>query len=140
MLADVGNPTWTTSTFLLSSTLLDVDSEVFFFVKNGTDGPQPWGLLCNPVMKMVIFFVFPCNRSPVEWHWQGKTKILGEEPVPEPLCPPQIPHGLPGIELGNKQLIRFQAAMFHVRMILHPRYAFRQDNFIFRLVGNLLIK
>jgi hypothetical protein len=30
----------------------------------------------------------------VEWYWQGKTEELGEKPVPVPLCPPQIPHGL----------------------------------------------
>jgi hypothetical protein len=24
----------------------------------------------------------------------GKTEVLGEKPVPVPLCPPQIPHGL----------------------------------------------
>ena len=69
----------------------------YFFVKgpaaNATDAPQTWGLLCNPVTKM-IFLVFPCNWAPVEWHWQGKTKIPGENPVPVPLCPPQIPHGM----------------------------------------------
>jgi hypothetical protein len=26
--------------------------------------------------------------------WQEKTEELGEKPVPVPLCPPQIPHGL----------------------------------------------
>jgi hypothetical protein len=73
----------------------------FFFVKvpaaDATDAPQPWGLLCNPVMKMFnFFFVFPCNGAPVDWNWQGKTEILGGggEPIPVPLCPPQIPHGL----------------------------------------------
>jgi hypothetical protein len=30
----------------------------------------------------------------VEWNWQGKTEVLGEKPVPVPLSPPQIPHGL----------------------------------------------
>ena len=29
----------------------------------------------------------------VEWYWQGKTDVLGEKPVPVPLCPPQIPYG-----------------------------------------------
>jgi hypothetical protein len=44
----------------------------FFFVVKGpaaeaTDAPQPAGLLCNPVMKMISsFFVFPSNRAPVE--------------------------------------------------------------------------
>ena len=60
---------------------------------DATDAPQAWGLLCNPVMK-ISFFIFPCNGAPVEWYWQGKTKVLGEEPVPVPHCPPQIPHGL----------------------------------------------
>jgi hypothetical protein len=27
-------------------------------------------------------------------YWRGKTEELGEKPVPVPLCPPQIPHGL----------------------------------------------
>jgi hypothetical protein len=44
--------------------------------------------------RWLIFFVFPCNRAPVEWNWQGKTEVLDENPVPVPLCPPQIPHGL----------------------------------------------
>ena len=25
-----------------------------------------------------------------EWNWQGQTEVFGEEPVPEPLCSPQI--------------------------------------------------
>jgi hypothetical protein len=33
-------------------------------------------------------------RATVEWHWQGKPEELGEKPVPVPLCPPQISHGL----------------------------------------------
>jgi hypothetical protein len=59
-----------------------------------TDAPQPWGFLCNPVMKIIIFCPFPSNRAPVECNWQGKTEVLGEKPVPVSLCPPQIPHGL----------------------------------------------
>jgi hypothetical protein len=27
-------------------------------------------------------------------YWQGKTKELGEKPVPVPLCPPQISHSI----------------------------------------------
>ena len=45
-------------------------------------------------MKMIRFFVFPCNGAPVEWNWQGKTEVLGEKPVPVTICPPQIAHGL----------------------------------------------
>jgi hypothetical protein len=70
----------------------------FFFVKgpaaDATDAPQPWGLLCKPVMKIISFFVLPCNGAPVEWNWQGKTEVLGDKPVPVPLCEPKIPHGL----------------------------------------------
>jgi hypothetical protein len=74
----------------------------FFLVEEGraadaTDAPQPWGFLCNPVMKMTMmmsFCPFPSNEAPVEWNWQGKTEVLGEKLVPVPLCPPQIPHGL----------------------------------------------
>jgi hypothetical protein len=65
---------------------------------DATDAPQPWGFLCNPVMKMmmiiIIFYPFPGNLAQVEWNWQGKTEELGENPVPVPLCPPQIAHGL----------------------------------------------
>jgi hypothetical protein len=65
---------------------------------DATDALQPWGFLCNPMMKMkmiIIFFCpFPSNGAPVEWNWQGKTEELGEKPVPVPLCPQQIPHGL----------------------------------------------
>jgi hypothetical protein len=43
---------------------------------------------------IIIFCPFPSNGAPVEWNWQGKTEVLGEKPVPVPLCPPQIPHGL----------------------------------------------
>jgi hypothetical protein len=63
---------------------------------DATDAPQPWGVLCNPMMKMMIlnFCPFPNNGAPVEWNWQEKTEVLGEKPVPVPLRPPQIPHGL----------------------------------------------
>jgi hypothetical protein len=59
-----------------------------FFVANGpaadaTDAPQPWGLLCNPVIKIIsFFFTFTCNGAPVEWNWQGKTEVLGEKTCP----------------------------------------------------------
>jgi hypothetical protein len=39
-----------------------------------------------------FFFIFPSNKAPGEWNLQGKTEVLGEKPVPVPLCPPQIPH------------------------------------------------
>jgi hypothetical protein len=64
---------------------------------DATNVPQPWGLLCSPTMKMkmmIIFCPFPSNGAPVEWNLQRKTEELGEKPVPVPLCPPQISHGL----------------------------------------------
>jgi hypothetical protein len=63
---------------------------------DATDALQPWGLLCNPVMKImiIIFCPSPSNGAPVEWNWQGKTEELGEKPASVPLCQPQIPHGL----------------------------------------------
>jgi hypothetical protein len=69
----------------------------FFFVEKGpaadaTNAPQTWGLLYNPVMKMISFF------RVMEHRWNeidgGKTEVLGEKPVPVPFQPPQIPHGL----------------------------------------------
>jgi hypothetical protein len=40
------------------------------------------------------FLLLHFNGALVEWNWQGKTEVLGEKPVPVPLCPPQIPHKL----------------------------------------------
>jgi hypothetical protein len=66
----------------------------FFLLKgpaaDATDAPQPWGLWCNPVMKMILLFQF--TGASVEWNWQEKTEVFGENPVPVPLCLPQIPH------------------------------------------------
>jgi hypothetical protein len=51
---------------------------------------------CDEDEKVISFFlIFPSNRAPVERNWQGTTEVLGgRKPVPVPLCPPQIPHGL----------------------------------------------
>jgi hypothetical protein len=43
---------------------------------------------------LLFFFAFPCNGAPIEWNWQGKTKVLGEKQFPVPPCPQQIPNGL----------------------------------------------
>jgi hypothetical protein len=51
-------------------------------------------LLMKMKRKMISVFIFPRNWAPMEWNWQGKTEVLGEKPVPMPLCPPRIPHGL----------------------------------------------
>jgi hypothetical protein len=45
-------------------------------------------------MKMMRFFLlFHFNGAPMEWNWQGKTEVHGENRVSVPLFPPQIPHG-----------------------------------------------
>jgi hypothetical protein len=94
--------------------------QFFLMVKgpssDATDAPQPWGLLCNPMMKMIIFCPFPSHGAPVEWNWQGKTEVLGEKPVPLPLCPPQIPHGLTrdrtrASAVGGRQLTAWAMAL-----------------------------
>jgi hypothetical protein len=59
----------------------------FLFVVKGpaadaTDAPQPSGLLCSSVLKMISFFVFTSNGEPVEWNWQGKTEVLGGKTCP----------------------------------------------------------
>jgi hypothetical protein len=65
---------------------------------DATNATQPWGLLCNPVMKinwnMHSLFIFPSNGAPVEWNWQDRNRSVRGKPVPVPLFPPQIPHWL----------------------------------------------
>jgi hypothetical protein len=46
----------------------------------------------------------------------GETEVLEESPVPVPLCPPQIPHGLTGdrtraCAVGGRQL-QFRVTFF----------------------------
>jgi hypothetical protein len=55
-------------------------------------------------MKMEMEMAISRRRPPppllhvMECQWyeiiDGRTEVLGEKPVPVPLCPPQIPHGL----------------------------------------------
>jgi hypothetical protein len=47
------------------------------------------GLLCKPMRKIKFFLLFHFNGAPVDWNWQGKTEVLGENPIPVPLFPPQ---------------------------------------------------
>jgi hypothetical protein len=64
----------------------------FFLVVKGTaadatDALQPWGFLCNPVMKIIIIIIiiicpFPSNGALVEWNWQGKTEERGAKTCP----------------------------------------------------------
>jgi hypothetical protein len=60
---------------------------IFFVVKGpaaeATDAPQPSGLLCNPVMKMISFFRF---FRVIEHRWnetdRGKTEVFGGKTCP----------------------------------------------------------
>jgi hypothetical protein len=88
-------------------------------------------------MKIIIFFVFPCNGAPVEWNWQGKTEVLGEKPVPVPLRSPQIPHAPtpgsnPGLQGGKPATNRLShGTAFHTPSSL-PRdftYSFPRTAF-----------
>ena len=92
----VGRYTWSVTLEIIEVNL----PHAFFFVEKGlaadpTDAPQPSGLLCNPVMKMISFFSF---FRVMEHRWneidRGERMYFGEKPVPLPLCPSQIPHGL----------------------------------------------
>jgi hypothetical protein len=89
--------------------LLVSKSVSFFYMVKGpaadaTDAPQPYGFLCNTVMKMGSFFTkFYKYWSTSGMKLTGENRQLGEKPVPVPLCAPQTPHGLVGIELGHPQ-------------------------------------
>jgi hypothetical protein len=64
----------------------------FFPLKVGVGQTQAWMPTYVSILRIPqMIWVW---RATVEWYWQGKTEELGEKPVPVPLCPPQIPHGL----------------------------------------------
>jgi hypothetical protein len=64
----------------------------FFHPEDGVGQTEAW----MPTYVSILRFpqMISVWRATVEWYWQGKTEQLGENPVPVPLCPPQIPHGL----------------------------------------------
>jgi hypothetical protein len=66
--------------------------EPFFPWRWGGSSTQAWMLTYVSILRIPqMIWVW---RGTVEWYWQGKTEELGENPVPVPLCPPQIPNGL----------------------------------------------
>jgi hypothetical protein len=65
---------------------------LFFPLKVGVGQTQAWMPAYVSILR-IPQMIWVC-RATVEWYWQGKTEELGEKPVPVPLCPPQIPHGL----------------------------------------------
>jgi hypothetical protein len=55
---------------------------VSYFPKKG-EGPRSLEAYCAILWwRWLVSFVFPCNLAPMEWTWQGKTEVLGENPVP----------------------------------------------------------
>jgi hypothetical protein len=63
--------------------------------------PMGWDYVSELLPLTDIFFILMIwVWTLVEWYWQGETEELGEKPVPVPLCPPQITHGLTGREPG----------------------------------------
>jgi hypothetical protein len=79
--------------FYLGSLVRTIHKLIFFYywkvpVADPTDTPQPWMLIVQPYEEDDIFLLFHFNGALVEWNWQGKTEVLGEKPVPVPLCPP----------------------------------------------------
>jgi hypothetical protein len=66
----------------------------------------------------------------VEWNWQGETEVLGKKPVPVPLCPPQIPHGLTrdrtrASVMGCRRLTAWAMARRHSELLME--YLTRQE-------------
>jgi hypothetical protein len=71
------------------------------------EGPRSRSYRCTAALRLLVQ---PCNEDErkmisffsfvqvMEHRWnetdRGKLKYSGEKPVPVPLCPPQIPHGL----------------------------------------------
>jgi hypothetical protein len=94
-----------------------------FGVPVGTGALQPWGFLCNPMIKMtmIIFFCrFPSNGAPVEWNLQSKTEELGGKTCPNAtLSTIKIPHGLTrdrtrASAVGGRRLTAWATARPHV--------------------------
>jgi hypothetical protein len=72
--------------------------------------------------RRLVFFTFPCNGAPVEWSLQAKTEVLGEKPVPVPLCPTQIPHGLTrdrtrASTVGDRQLTAWAITLLYLALV-----------------------
>jgi hypothetical protein len=60
----------------------------------------------------------------VEWNWQGKTKGFGENPVPVPFCPPQIPHGLTR-DRTRAYMVRGRNVLCMANRVTHLLYSIR---------------
>jgi hypothetical protein len=70
------------------------DSEMVLFFREGMVGLVPK----RGCLLTLAYYAFPTWYEFGERRWndtdRGKTEKLEEKPVPVPLCPPQIPHGL----------------------------------------------
>jgi hypothetical protein len=69
---------------------------LFFFPEGGVGQTQVWmpALFASILRIAQMIWVLESDGGII--YWQGKTEELGEKPVPAPLCPPEIPHGLTG--------------------------------------------
>jgi hypothetical protein len=79
-----------------SSDLRQTLAAVFFPWRWGGSDPS---VITHFVSILRISQIIWVWRATVELYWQGKTEELGEKPVPVPLCPPQIPHGLTPVRI-----------------------------------------
>jgi hypothetical protein len=62
---------------------------IMFFTSNGWD----YVFELRPPIGQPVYSPHDMSMEP-RWYWHRKAEELIEEPVPLPLCPPQIPHRL----------------------------------------------
>ena len=90
-------------------------------VTDAIDAPQPWRLNVQPCNKDEVFPLFHFNRAQVEWNWQGKTEVLGENPVPLPLCPRKIAYD-PGFFFLSRYFPLIHFVPLNPSLLLHVTY------------------
>jgi hypothetical protein len=72
-------------------------------------------------------------RAMVEWYWQDKIEELGEKPVPVPLCPPQIPHGMTWVRTGASGVRGRRLTAWVMARALIPYYCVLRGKMLFEL-------
>jgi hypothetical protein len=91
------------------------------------------GPIVHPPDDMLVW------RAMVECYWQGITEELGKNPVPVPLCPPQIPHGLIQVRTRASTVRRLTNRLSHSTAseeIYHLRYLHKDETIILKLILN----
>jgi hypothetical protein len=69
-----------------------INNVIVFPWRWGGSSTQAWMPTYVSILR-IPQMIWVC-RPTVEWYWQGKAEELWEKPLPVPLCPPEIPHGL----------------------------------------------